>query len=117
MSRVLVLDQDEMLANRRMTLRWTFRFLEVDDGFWHRRFKSLALETASRRRRTPLGVLAANRLPARAWRRIRDYPPFSFPFEHSELSDELRTELAERLRDDIASFRELTGRRFKTWSI
>jgi hypothetical protein len=112
-----VLDQDEMLANRRMTMRWTFRFLEVDDGFWHRRFKSLALETANRRRRTPLGVVAANRLPARAWRKIRDYPPFSFPFEHAEMPDELKAELAERLRDDVARFRELTGRRFKTWSI
>jgi hypothetical protein len=117
MSQILVLDQSELLESRRKTLPWVFRFLGVDDGFWTGRFRSLALESADRRRRTPLGVWCANRLPLRYWRRIRHLPPFSFPFEHTEMTDELHAELASRLADDVAKFRALTGRRFKGWSI
>jgi hypothetical protein len=117
MSQVLILDQAEMLERRRMTLPWVFRFLGIDDGFWNPRFKALALETSDRRRRTPLGVWSAEHLPVKLWRRLRHRAPFSFPFEHTEMSDELRAELAERLADDVARFRALTGRRFKTWSI
>jgi hypothetical protein len=117
LSQVLVLDQDELLKRRRQTIRWVFRHLGVDDDFWHPRFKTLSLETATRRRRTPLGVLGAKRLPPKAWRRVRDKKPFSYPFDHPELSDELREELASRLRDDVARFRDLTGQRFKGWSI
>ena len=117
MSQILILDQSELLEQRRQTLPWVFRFLGVDDGYWNRRFKELALESADRRRKTPLGVWAADRLPARSWRKLRHRAPFSFPFQHSEMTDELRTELAARLADDVARFRALTGRRFKNWSI
>ena len=117
MSQILILDQDELLGRRRETLRWVFRFLGIDDGFWHRRFKTLSLETADRRRRTPLGAFLADRLPSRLWRRVRDRRPFSLPFEHTEMDDELRAELAAALSDDLARFRELTGRRFPKWSV
>jgi hypothetical protein len=117
LSQVLVLDQDELLGRRRESLRWVFRFLGIDDGFWHPRFRSLALETANRRRRTPLGVFLADRLPPRLWRRLRNRAPFSYPFEHTEMDDELRAKLAEALHDDVARFRELTGRRFPNWSV
>lgn len=117
LERVLVIDQDELLNDRRETLRRVFRFLQVDEDFRHRRHESLALETRGRRRRTPLGAVAARRLPLRAWRKIRDHPPFSFPFDRPELTGAVRAQLAERLGEDVARFRELTGRRFENWSI
>jgi len=117
LERVLVIDQDELLNDRRETLRRVFRFLEVDEDFQHRRHESLALETRGRRRRTPLGALAARRLPLRAWRKVRDYPPFSRPFDRPELTDRVRAQLAERLAGDVARFRELTGRRFENGSV
>ncbi len=117
LSQILILDQDELLGRRRETLRWVFRFLGIDDGFWHRRFKTLSLETANRRRRTPLGVFLADRLPPRLWRRVRARPPFSYPFEHTAMDDELRAELAAALGPDLARCRELTGRRFAKWSV
>jgi hypothetical protein len=117
MSQILVLDQSELLEKRRQTLPWIFRFLGVDDGFWNRSFRKLALESADRRRKTPLGVWSSEHLPGRYWRRLRHRAPFSFPFEHTQMSDELRAEVAERLADDVARFRALTGRRFQSWSI
>jgi hypothetical protein len=116
MSQILVLDQDELLADRRESLAEAFRFLGVDDSFWHPRYETLTYETRNRRRRTPLGAVAA-KLPLSVWRRLRNRAPFSLPFERPELSDELRAQLAERLRSDAGRLRELTGKRFENWSV
>ncbi len=59
------------------------------------------------------GVFAANRLSVRWWRKIRDRRPFSKPFVQAPLEDDLRAELEDMLRDDVAAFRELTGRTFR----
>lgn len=116
-SRVMVLDQQDLLSKRRQTLRWVFRFLHIDDGFWSPRYQRRLLETASRARRTPIGELAREHLPPWLWRATRDDYPFALPFEHTEVGDELRAELRERLGEDLARFRELTGRRFSHWSM
>ncbi len=116
MSQILVLEQDELLGSRRESLAKAFRFLGVDDTYWHKRFETLTYETRNRRRRTPLGVAAA-KLPMPIWKRLRHRKPFALPFEHPAMSDELAARLAEHLSDDVARFRELTGQPFEDWSV
>jgi Sulfotransferase domain len=117
MERILLLEQDELLGDRKATLERVFAFLGARENVWRESFNEPRLETAARRRRTRLGVYAANRLPIRWWRKIRDRRPFSKPFVQPEMEDSLREELEDMLRDDAAAFRELTGRRFESWSI
>jgi hypothetical protein len=59
----------------------------------------------------------ARRLKPRYWRRIRDRRPFTAPYEQEPMPADLRAEVAARLSDDVAAFRELTGRPFADWSI
>jgi hypothetical protein len=115
--RILILEQSELLEDRRETLRRVFRFLGAREDVWRKAFAEQRLETSSRRRRTWLGVQVAGRVKVRTWRRLRDHWPFSRPFEQPVMDDDLRAELADLLRDDIAGFRELTGRSFDTWSV
>ena len=117
MERILLLEQDELRSDRRATLQRVFAFLGARENVWRAAFTEPRLETSARRRRTRLGVYAANRLPIRWYRKVRDRRPFSKPFVQPEMGDELRAELADLLRDDVAAFRELTGRRFENWSV
>jgi Sulfotransferase family len=116
MERILVLEQDELLHNREETLKRVFNFLEVDADFWHKAYGRKRHETQRRRRKTWLGVKLWRRLPPRL-RNVRHRWPLSTEFEHTELDDSTRAELAERLRDDANRFRELTGKPFPNWSI
>jgi hypothetical protein len=116
MAQILVIDQDELLGSRRETLARAFRFLHVDDTYWHRRFETLTYETKNRRRRTPIGVVAS-RLPMPIWKRLRHRKPFALPFEHPPMDGEVAKRLADELHDDVARFRELTGQRFEGWSV
>ena len=117
MEHILLLDQDELLHERRSTMERVYGFLGVDEGFWRKTFNEPRLESARRGRRTRLGVVASKRLPPRTWLRDKHSRPFSAPYEKPELDDSLRAELEDILRDDVAAFRELTGRRFESWSI
>jgi hypothetical protein len=115
--RVMVIEQDELLSERRATLRRVFGFLGVEEDFWREAFAEQRLETSARRRRTWLGAQVAKRIKPRTWRRIRDRRPFTHPFEQPPMEESLRSELAELLRDDVERFRELTGRDFAGWSV
>lgn len=116
--RVLVLDQRDLLANRRGTMRRVFAFLGARDAaYWRKRFDRENPPSATRRRRTRLGAAVHRRLSGRDWRRVRDRRPFTVPFEHTLVDDRLRAELRELLADDIARFRGLTGRAFEHWSV
>lgn len=116
LERVLVIEQDDLRLRRRETLAGVFDFLGVE-MVWKKIYEEEVLVTANRRRRTALGTLAEEWLPRSAWRRTRDRAPFSRAFEHSELGERTRVELGDRLRDDAARFRELTGRSFENWSV
>ena len=117
MEQILLLEQDELLNDRRATLQRVFAFLGARENVWRESFNEPRLETAARRRRTRLGVVAADRLPIRWWRKIRDRRPFSTPFEQQPMDDDLRAEVSGLLRDDAAAFRKLTGRPFASWSV
>jgi Sulfotransferase family len=116
MERILVLDQDELLGQREETLRQVFGFLGVDEDFWHNAYGRTRHESQKRRRKTWLGVRMWRRLPHRL-RNFRHRWPLSTAFEHTQLDDGTRAELADRLRDDANRFRELTGKPFEHWSI
>ena len=115
--RVLLLEQDELLNERRETLGRVYRFLGVDEEVWRESFNTPKLESAARGRRTRLGAFAAKRLSPRRWRKVRHLRVFQAPYEQPPMAADLRAELEDMLRDDAAAFRELTGRRFATWSI
>ncbi|HSI79813.1 MAG TPA: sulfotransferase [Solirubrobacterales bacterium] len=117
LERILVLEQDELLSERAETLRRVFAFLGLREDFWHPSYDRKRHETQKRRRKTAIGLFAERRLPKRWWRRVRFSRPFSIPFEHTELDDATRDELAERLRDDVTRLRELTGKPFGNWSL
>ena len=115
--RVMVLEQSELLADRRETLAMIWRWLGVRDDVWNEKFDVKRLESSTRRRKTLLGFFVSARIPQRHWRRIRDRWPFSRPFHHTPLDNDLRASLADLLREDAQRFRELTGRPFAEWSV
>jgi len=117
LDQILVLDQDDLLHRRPQTLAAVFRFLGVDDSFWSRSYEGVFNITSALRRRTALGRAAQVALPRRAWGKLRRHRPFSFPFERPEMDEAIRGELTDRLSEDVARFRALTGRPFENWSL
>jgi hypothetical protein len=117
MERILILEQDELLSERRPALKRVFGFVGARENVWRETFKEERLETSARRRKTFVGALAARHISPRMWRRVRHRWPLSKPFEHPGMDEELRAEVADLVRDDIAKFRELTGRAFSSWSV
>jgi hypothetical protein len=126
--RILVVDQADLLAQRRDTLRHVFRFLGADEAFASEGFDALINTTAKRRRvgqvwrrlRGSRAVGAVKRLPAgpremvlRPARRLMSDPPEPPP----EPTPQLRARLREAYVDDVQRLRELTGREFASWQI
>ena len=117
MERILLLDQDELLHDRRRTLERVYRFLGVDEGVWRETFNEPRLESAAAgggpgsgcRRRSGSRRERGGRSSTGGRSRSRTRSP--------SCDDALRAELEDILRDDVAAFRELTGRRFESWSI
>jgi hypothetical protein len=117
MERILIIEQNELYSERRKTLRRVFAFVGTNESVWRATFKEPRLETSARRRKTRLGAFAARNVSPRMWRRMRHRWPMSSPFEHPEMPEGVRAELADLVRDDVNRFRELTGRRFEEWSV
>jgi len=115
--RILILEQDELRGERRETIKRVFRFVGAPEDHWQPIYDLPKLETSARRRRSALGAYAAKRLKVRHFRKVRDRRPFSMPWEQPPLPDDLRVEIEDQLRDDIAAFRKLTGRQFENWSV
>jgi hypothetical protein len=112
----LILDQGELLSDRRGSLRRVFEFLEVDESHWDPRYEELRHESAGRRRGTRLLPLA-ERLPRSLRSRARESRPFSTPVRAPEVDGDLREELTGLLAADTQRFRELTGMAFAHWSV
>ncbi len=123
---VHVIDQAELLADRRATLSEIFAFLEVDDSVDSSRFDEELLRTGERRAYPPgfarfVGLQVVPRtqwLPAGARRALRRTMERALPpLETEALGQELRARLAELYAGDVARLRALTGKRFATWSV
>jgi hypothetical protein len=125
---ILVVDQADLLAERRQTLQRVFRFLDVDEGFDSAHFDAVINATAARRRssnlrrrlrgsrplgwvkRLPAGPRDAMLAPAR---RLLSRRPQPSPDPGPELRERLRATFA----DDARRLRELTGDEFPTWQV
>jgi hypothetical protein len=125
---ILVVDQADLLAARRHTLRQVFGFVGVEEHFASARFDALINTTAARRRighlwrwlRGSRAVGSVKRLPPRPRemvlrpaRRLMSRQPQPPP----DPGPELQAGLQRAFADDVARLRELTGREFATWQV
>lgn len=125
--RILVIDQAELLTDRRATLRKIFAFLAVDDGFDSSQFDVEYLKGSEHRTYPPglarfVGLRVrpyAQYLSPRTRRFLRRYGEQIFlpPLEASLLDDKLSHRLREFYVGEIERLRMLTGKAFPTWSV
>ncbi len=127
LSRILVINQEDLLNRRRETLHRVFRFLGVDDTFISRRFQHSWHLTRDKRRKNVVGrqitrAIAATRIkmvaPNFAWH--MDHwlcLPFSSPVAKPYIDPIRHGEVLAYLRDDADKFSALTGMSFAQWSI
>jgi Sulfotransferase family len=124
--RILVIDQVDLLTDRRAALREIFSFLSVDPSFEcdlsdergatrdRRVYRPGYVRVADRAAASPL-----HRLPRgvrRSMRRLLDkalWPPLETP----SIDEGLRTRLEALYAGEVARLRAITGKRFATWSI
>jgi len=124
---ILVIDQADLLSDRRSTLGGVFAFLSVDDRIDSSRFEE-ELGSNRERRIYPPGYarLRGPVVPAplrwiprgirRPLRRSMEqilWPPLKPPI----LDDELRARLEALYAGEVERLRALTGKTFSTWSI
>ena len=123
--RVHVLSSEELLADRRATLRRLFRFLGVDESFESPEFAVLRHRSAVKRRNNRFGQLLQRAVGDRIARRLQGrprhifirlaYTAFSRPIRRPVPSPELRRRLRTYFAADVKRLEELVGRRFPGW--
>lgn len=125
--RVLVIDQADLLADRRSTLEQVFAFLEVDDSVEVPGLDDELLSSKEWRTYSPRYVDLVDRfvVPSLRWipqgvrRPLRRsvervlWPPLEKP----SLDEGLRTRLAELYSGEAQRLRALTGKEFPSWSV
>jgi hypothetical protein len=125
--RVKVLDQADLLSDRRRVLRELFEFVQVDPEFDSPEFDREHYR-ANERRRYPPGyerLVGATLAPRLRWvpkgtRRAVRVGAERLLFRRLApvaVEDELRERLRELYRPDVERLRALTGKRFSSWSI
>jgi hypothetical protein len=125
--RIMVLDQADLLAQRRSTLRDIFSFLSVDDAIDSSRFDEVLSSSREWRAYSPryLRVMEHVIAPSLRWiptnvrralRRSAEgmlWPPIEAP----RLDDELRARLVELYAGEAERLRALTGQSFASWAV
>jgi Sulfotransferase family len=124
---ILVVDQAELLSDRRATLRAVFEFLGVDREFDSPRFDDELFRASERRTYPPrlarfVGISVRPRarwVPQSARRRVRiAVERLMLPsLDVARLDDEMRETLSEFYASETQRLRELTGREFLSWSV
>jgi len=126
-SRILILDSDDLRSRRDETLGSIFRFLGVDPEFRSPQFElshnaatgrtrmNRAGQTVSSLLERTLGPRGSHAVRARTPAALK--APFRYEADAPVLPDELRTALADELRDDVARLRAHTGLAFAGWSL
>jgi hypothetical protein len=126
LERILVIDQADLLANRRAALRQIFGFLAVDESFDSPVFDTETNTSEELRAYSPFVVLVRyarstplQRLPRplRVFLRQSARKLASPPLAAAVLEDEHRARLQELYVEDAARLRELTGNQFSSWSV
>ena len=124
--RVLVIDQADLLADRRATLSKIFDFLGVDDTFDSSQFDIEFLKSNERRTYSPgfARFVGHTVRPHSRWlspsiRRLlrRSVEKVFLPqLETLTLNDDLHSRLREFYAEEVERLRALTGNAFPTWS-
>jgi hypothetical protein len=125
--RILVLDNSELLAQRRRALREAFAFLGVEETVDSPQFDE-ELMSSRQWRAYPSGYAALMRrvaaparklLPKERRRVLRESVERRLwaPLEKPVIDGPLRERLEELYADDLARFRKITGKAFPSWSI
>jgi len=126
-SRVLVVDQAQLFADRRPTLRKVFAFLEVDQAFDSPRFDTEFLKSTERRTYPPglARFVGSTVRPSTRWlpQRVRRALRLSMerlllpPLDMAKLDAGQQSRLIDFYAGEVQRLRELTGETFSTWSI
>lgn len=127
LSRILIITTEDLYRHRRETLKHIFQFLGVDDTFYSNKFLEVKHQTNEKGKKNRIGLflkwLSDTRMAKVFSTNFRMtvgkylYVPFSTHIEKPQLSDKLRTELKKHLKGEIDGLRDITGRKFKDWSV
>jgi len=123
-----VVDQVDMLARRRRTLREIFRFLGADEDFWSPSFEVVHNPGRRKLRWGQTGHrLARSRMAASVRHAVPDrprkvlYAPVrrlsTRRIEPPTVDGEMRDKLREAFVPEVERLRELTGKRFASWQL
>ena len=124
---ILILTLEELSSHPQTTLKKVFRYLEVDDSFEIPQTDKKLHQTKNKVQKNSRGFFLS-RMPLlhrvnslqheTRWKIERLlYTPFSQPIEKPQLSPELRQQIIDLLRDDMALLREYTGEDFSNWCV
>ncbi|HXV04543.1 MAG TPA: sulfotransferase [Solirubrobacterales bacterium] len=124
---IRVVDQAELLGERKSTLRSLFAFLGVEEDFTSEHFEEELWKTSERRISPPghAGFIAkfiaprARWMPARLRHSIRRSYERAFwrPLEEPALDAGAKARLQELFAADVERLRKLTGQPFSGWSV
>jgi hypothetical protein len=126
-SRILVLDQRDLLERRRETLRRVFRFLEVDEEFWSPEFQRHHNVAQQKLQLNPMGSWLAEHDYYLPYLRTAGWLPG--PAERAALrvigkemprpvpDGPMLERLQETLREDAEWLRSYTGEAYAHWSV
>jgi hypothetical protein len=122
--RILFLRAEELLRQRRDTMRRTFGFLGVDDSFWSEKMERLRQPTASkgrlyalseRLRASPMAAPIFRLGPEAKWYLERLLFSRPKPIERPTIPPDLRRSILAELEGDIAELERITGWDLTTW--
>jgi hypothetical protein len=123
----MVLDQADLLNDRRSTVRRVFAFLEVDADFDSPRFDDEFLKSSDRHTYPPwfARFVELHLIPRLRWlppgvrRTMRHSVERTIfpPLQSAQPDDGLRSRLQDHFAGEARRLRELTGERFPTWSV
>lgn len=125
--RLLVVDQADLLADRRTALQRIFRFLEVDDSIDSAQFDEVLSRSRDWRVFPPAYLRLVDRFvipysrwvprgARRAFRRAVERVVWP-PVERPSLGDELHARLTQMYTGEVDRLRAITGNSFPTWSM
>lgn len=116
LEQLLVLTQEELLADRAQALRRVFSFLGVQEDFCHPGFERVHHNSSHKQRPTRVARLIRD-LPGGRLVRVALSRHLERPMPQVEMSDEVRRSLEAVLRPDVDKLRALLGRDFSEWSL
>lgn len=126
-SNILILTLEDLYHNPQLSLQKTFRFLNVDNNFSINYMIKKYHDSAVKRRKNHWGNLISkfpvinqiDLLPSHLKWHMENiiYYPFSEKIERPVLTENLRLELIDYLRQDINCLRDYTKQEFKDWCV